>query len=138
MRAKALILGLICLLMLGCVLSAEEEDVINYNWQELFTEPIEKVYVIMKDKTGFEHTSHDEIKVHMSIGMLQRRLKKVKDKNYRIKDIAIIIHNHLKYCHFSDDDYKQYMRLKQHGFNGVFLLYCQRTNKAYDIEDDEK
>lgn len=137
MKTKILTLGLICSLMVGSIFPVEKKKKTN-PWQELFTEPIEKVYIIMKDKKGFEYTSHDEIKVHMSIGRLEKTLKKVKNKNYSIKDIAIIIHNHLKYCHFSDEDHKQYMRLKQYGFNGLFLLYCQRTNKTCCLEDKKK
>jgi len=123
--------------MVGCALSVEKKKKTN-PWQELFTELIEKVYIIMKDKKGFEYTSHDEIKVHMSIGRLEKTLKKIKNKNYSIKDIAIIIHNHFKYCHFSREDYKQYWSLKSYGFNGQFLMYCHRTNKTYCLEDKKK
>jgi len=123
--------------MLNFILSAKGKKEIN-PWQELFTEPIEKVYIIMKDRTGFKDSGYDEVKVHMSVGMLERRLKKFKDKNYGIKDIAIIIHNHFRNCDFSPEDRKQYRMLKKYGFNGLFLMYCHRTNKTYDIEDEGK
>jgi len=135
MRTKIIILGLIYLLMLGSVFAVEKKDVLNHNWQSLFTEPIETLYIIMKDKIGFKYTSHDEVMVHMNIGMLEKWLKK---KNYEIKDIAIIIHNHLKNCRFSPDDWKQYRDFKSRGFTGQFLLYCQMTNKIYDIENKIK
>ena len=134
MRVKFLTLGLICLLVLGSILSAEEKGQINF-WQKFFPDHLERVYIIMKDGMIFKHTSHYEDKIYMSMGDLQNRLKK---KNYGIKDIAIIIHNHLKNFKFSPVDHKQYRGLKEHGFKGLFLLYSHVTNKTYDIEDKEK
>ena len=127
-------LGLICPLMLGFIFSMEEKRQINF-WQKLFTEPIETVYIIMKDGMPFKHTNHYEDKVYMSIGMLEKTLKKFKNKNYSIKDIAIIIHNHLKNYKFSPEDRKQYRILKKYGFNGLFLLYSHVTNKTYCLEE---
>ncbi|MBA7523221.1 hypothetical protein ES705_15344 [subsurface metagenome] len=131
MRARVLTLGLVFLLVLGSVLSAEKKKKTN-PWQELFTEPIEKVYIIMKDKKGFEYTSHDEIKVHMRIGMLKEKLE---NRGYSIQDIAIVIHNHRRNKNFTRSDYKQYWMLKGYGFDGRFLLYCHRNKKVYDIEE---
>jgi len=133
MRTKILILGLICLVM--PLFAAEKEDSINDYWQSLFSEPVETVYIIMKDYTIFPHTSHYEDIVYMEIGRLEKMLKKVKDKNYGIEDIAIVIHNHLDDSRFSILDRKQYRRLKKYGFKGLFLLYSHTTNKTYDIED---
>ncbi|MBA7513319.1 hypothetical protein ES705_05334 [subsurface metagenome] len=134
MRTKILIMGVISLLMLSSILSAEEKEQINF-WQKLFPDRLERVYIIMKDGTIFKHTSHYEDKIYMSMESLQRTLKK---KDCTIKDIAIIIHNHLKNSKFSSIDHKQYMRLKKHGFNGSFLLYSHMTSKTYDIEDKGK
>lgn len=120
--------------MFGCALSMKQKERSN-PWQKFFTEPIESVYIVMKDGMIFKHTSRDKIKVHLNIGMLERWLRK---KKYSINDIAVVIHNHLKYCSFSPNDHKQYMRLKEHRFTGQFLLYCQVTNKTYDIEDKIK
>jgi len=120
--------------MLGSVLSTEKTGIIN-PWQRLFTEPIEIVYIIMKDGVGFKHTSRYETKIHLNIGMLERKLKKIKKRNYSIKEIMIVIHNHLRNSEFSPEDHRQYMRLKEHGFNGSFLLYSHMTNKTYNIEN---
>lgn len=137
MRTKILTLGSTCLLMMGCILSTEEKIQINF-WQKLFTEPFETVYIIMKDGMPIKHTNHYRGKVYMSMGMLEETLK-AKDKNYGIKDIAIVIHNHLKDCVFSSRDREQYRSLKKYGFNGLFLLYCHRTNETYCLnEGDEK
>ena len=132
MKAKILILGIISLLVLGSVLSAEKKQ-INF-WQELFPDRLERVYIIMEDGTIFKPTSQYETKVHISIGMLEKKLKRFKDKNYSIKNIAIIIHNHFRDCNFSLEDRKQYRMLKKYGFNGLFLLYCHRTNKTSSLE----
>ena len=135
MRVKTLILGLACLLMLGSVLPGEEKDPINDYWQRLFSKAGETVYIIMKDYTIFPHTNHYENIIYMSIGRLEKALKK---KGYKIKDIAVIIHNHLKDSRFSDLDRKQYRRLKKYGFNGLFLFYSNLTNKTYNIEEKSK
>ena len=137
MRVKILILGLIYLLMLGSILSAEEKDDFN-PWQSLFTEPIETIYIIMKDDKVFKQSNQDEVKVYMDSGRLEEALKNFKGKNYGIKDIAVIIHNHLKIRSFSDEDRKQYRSLKKYGFNGYFLVYCHISNEVYDIEDKNK
>jgi len=133
MRAKIVILGLIYLLMLGSVLPAEKRDDFN-PWQKFFTEPFEIVYVIMKDGATFPCTSNHETMVDMSIGKLEEKLRKVKGKNYNIKEIAVVIHNHRRKNYFTRGDYKQYKMLKKYGFNGLFLMYCHMTNKTYDIE----
>ena len=111
--------------------AAEKEDSINDYWQRLFSEPVEKVCIIMKDYTIFPHTSHYEDVIYMEIGRLEKALKK---KGYKIEDIIIVIHNHLTVCRFSDDDYKLYRRLKKYGFDGLFLVYCHTSKKTYDIE----
>ena len=135
MKTKIFILALIYSLMLGSVLATEKEDILNHNWQSFFTEPIEIVYIIMKDGRRFWRTSHDEVKISMDTGRLEKALKK---RDYEIKDIAVVIHNHLKDCRFSSDDYQRYRRLKKYGFNGYFLVYCHTSNKVYDIEDKAK
>ena len=134
MRAKALTLSLIYLLLLGPALPAEKEAEIN-PWQNLFTEPFETVYMIMKDKRVFRLTDHNDIRISMDTGRLEKELKK---KGYEIKDIAVVIHNHLKVCRFSSDDHQRYSRFKKYGFDGLFLVYCHTSNKTYDIEDKKK
>ena len=104
-------------------------------WQKFFTELIEVVYIVMKDGRFFKQTSHYENEVYMGIADLERELKK---HNYKIKDIAIVIHNHFKTADFQDDDRKCYRGFKRRGFKGLFLLYCHRTNKSYCLEDKKK
>ena len=131
-----MILGLILLLI--PLSGIEKAGIANVNWQELFPNYVERIYVIMQDGVTFPHTSHDEAMVDMSIGRLEEKLRKIKGKNYSIKKIAIIIHNHQWEKDFSRSDYKQYWTLKGNGFDGRFLLYCHRTKEIYDIEDKTK
>ena len=125
MRAKIFVLGLILLLI----------PLSGYDWQELFTEPIEMAYIIMEDWTTFTYTSHLENEVYISIGRLEERLRKI---GYKIEDIAVVIHNHLTDYQFSPRDYKMYRRLKKRRFQGLFLLYSHMTNKTYDIESENR
>lgn len=118
--------------MLGCALSFEKKKDDFTSWQELFTEPIEVVYVIMKDGATFPHTSRDNAMVDMSIGRLEEELR---EKNYSIKEIAVVIHNHRMKKNFGQEDWRQYYMLKRYGFSGLFLLYCHRTKKVYSIEE---
>jgi len=131
MRTRIVILGLILLLM--PLFGTEKEDIINHNWHELFTEPCEIVYFIMKDSTPFRCSSGREKSIHVPIDELEKRLKNEKEA-YEIKDITIIIHNHRTKRKFLEADWKFYRDIKRRGFNGRFLLYCHRTNKTYDIE----
>lgn len=135
MRTKVLTLGLICLLMLGSVLFAEKKQIIV--WKELFTEPCEIVYFIMKDGQPFRVSSGGVKSIHVPIEELKKRLKDEKEA-YEIKDIAIVIHNHRTKPRFLEADWKFYRDLKKRGFNGQFLMYCHRTNKVYDIENNSK
>jgi len=124
-------LGLACLLMLGSVLSGEKKAPTNH-WQELFTEPCEIVYFIMKDDMAFKDTNYNENLIYLKIEKLEERLK-TSERNYKIKDIAIVIHNHRKKKYFTPNDIRQYKVLKKHGFSGLFLLYCHRTKEIYPI-----
>ena len=134
MKTKVLTPGLICLVMMNVVFSSEKNKQIK-SWQELFTEPVEKVYMFMKDGTIFEQANQSEIKVNMRIGMLEKRLRKFKGKNYSIKEVKVMIHNHRRKNYFTRSDYRQHEMLKKYGFDGLFLIYCHRTEKVYDIEE---
>lgn len=136
MKIRILAISLIYLLILSPVLSTEKKKQGN-PWQSLFTEPSETAYIIMDDWVTFTFSNQDENQVFLTIGKLEKQLQTPKRK-YKIEDIAIIIHNHLKDCKFSPTDYKQHRRLKKYGFRGLFLLYSHVTNKTYDIEGKMK
>lgn len=132
MRAKILVLSLILLLI--PLSGTEKADVLNYGWEELFTEPCEIVYFIMKDGQPFRISSRSVKSIHVPIEELKKRLKNEKEA-YEIKDIAIVIHNHQNSRKFSPGDWQFYRDLKRRGFDGQFLMYCHMTNKTYNIED---
>lgn len=118
--------------MVSSILPAEKENAINDYWKKLFSEPVETIYIIMEDGIGFRHSNQYEKLIYVDIKDLKKRLK-TPDRIYEIKDIAIIIHNHLIKKKFSDNDKRFYRNLKKHGFNGMFLIYCHRTNKTYSL-----
>jgi len=122
--------------MVSSIILAEEKNS-DYCWEKFFTDTVEKVYIIMKDGTIIRHSSQSERMIDISIGRLEEELKKVKDRNYSIKEIKIVIHNHQWKNYFSRSDYKQYWMLKSFKFDGQFLLYCYRTKKAYNIEKNK-
>lgn len=102
----------------------------------LFTEPIEKIYFIMKDGTSFYHTNNYGGKIYVRIVKLEETLKRFENENYEIKDIALIIHNHLSDCRFSPADRTYYRRLREKGFNGLFMLYSNVSRKTYCLEEN--
>ena len=124
-----MILGLACLLMLGSVFSIANQ---TKSWLDYFPDPIEQIYVVMKDETAFKFTNYEERLVYMGVGILEDFLKK---KIYGIKDIVIIIHNHRFEQKFSPADWKFYNDLKKRNFSGHFLLYCHRTKEIYPISN---
>jgi len=132
MRVKIFVMGLISLLMVSCVLPLKKEAHINKYWQELFPDPTEKVCIIMKDKGIFRFTSYNEQRVYMSVKRVEKKLKK---HDFKISDIEIIIHNHFYNCKFSESDKKQYRVFKRYGFNGLYLLYCHKSNKIYPLKE---
>ena len=112
----------------------EARKKIDISWKELFPDPTEKVYAIMKNGVIFRATSHDEKKVHMGFRILEKEIKK---RGYKIEDIEIVVHNHRKEKSFSRSDYKQYWTLGSQGFDGKFLMYCHRTKEAYDMNKEQ-
>ena len=103
------------------------------SWQDYFPDPVERIYIIMKDRVLFKYTNYEERLIYLGVGVLEDFLKK---KTYEIKDIAVIIHNHRFERQFSDGDWRFYKDLKRYGFEGLFLIYCHMTKKVYDIEDN--
>jgi hypothetical protein len=133
MKTKILILGLISLLMLGSILLAKKEANIK-SWQDYFPDPVERIYIVMKNEKAFKHTSYDERLIYLGAGALEDFLKR---ETYEIKDIAIIIHNHRFEQKFSPADWKFYKDLKRRNFNGLFLIYCHKTKEIYDIKGNK-
>ena len=123
---------LLLLFGLGSLLAEKKDD---FNpWQSLFTEPFETLYIIMEDWVAFKSSNQNENEVCMTLGKLEKQMR-TPERDYKIRDIMVIIHNHLTDCKFSPRDRKFYWRLKKYGFRGRFLLYSHTTNKTYDIED---
>jgi len=103
-------------------------------WEKLFTEPVETLYIIMEDGSPFRHSNQYENLIYCDIAEFKKRLK-TPQKKYKIEDIAIVIHNHFVNNKFSEDDIRRYEELKKEDFDGLFLMYCRRTNESYNIKD---
>lgn len=131
MKIKIFTLSLIYLLIISFVLSAEKKNIF-YSYKELFPDFNERLYVIMKDGKFFKHTTHEQHRISLNAWMLKNALKQA---SYRIKDIAIVIHNHRTKQEFSNGDWTVYRNLKRYEFNGRFLHYCHRTKKTHNIEN---
>jgi len=119
----------------------EAEKPQKRSWGDYFTEPIETIYIQMHDNEAFKYTSHDEEEIDLNTQALQSWLKRVnqgRNKNYNIENIKLIIHNHLNNFKFSERDYRTHRDLKQHGFNGHFMLYSNPTKQTYFIDKIEK
>lgn len=134
MKNKIFILALICLLLLGSVLSAKGRSSVK-SWEDYFPDPVERIYVVMKDGKAFRQTNNEERLIRLGVGALENFLKK---KGYEVKDIAIIIHNHRFERKFSPADWRFYGDLKRRKFNGHFLIYCHLTKEVFPIEEKSK
>lgn len=130
---KMLSLVVIILLAVSCAsIPREEKDQVK-SWLDYFPDPVERIYVVLKDETVFKFTNYEERFIYLSAGILEDFLKK---KGHEIKDIVIIIHNHRFEQKFSPADWRFYGDLKRRNFKGRFLLYCHWTKKVYDIENE--
>jgi len=110
-----------------------EQHITSLDWGRLFTEPIETLYMLMKDGQAFKVSSQDEKEVFLTLGTLEKRLR-TKEKDYKMGDIAVIIHNHPKGGKVSPEDKKFHFRLKKYGFEGNFLLYSNTANKTIEYK----
>lgn len=127
---KMLSLVVIILLVVSCAsIPREKKDRVK-SWLDYFPDPIERIYIVMKDETAFMFTNHEERFIYMGAGILEDFLKK---RAYKIKDIAIIIHNHRFEQKFSPADWRFYRDLKKREFDGRFLIYCHLTKEVYSI-----
>ena len=131
MRAKIFVLGLI--LLLTPLSGTEKADVLNHDWQSLFTEPCETIYIIMKDNKIFKDSTQNVGGVLVNAEGIKEALGNT--RKYSMEDIAIVIHNHRFRRKFSSSDWQFYRDLKKRGFNGHFLMYCHISKKVYNIED---
>lgn len=107
-------------------------------WGGQFKDLVETVYIVMKDGDNFKISSQEGRKVNLDVGRLDEYLKGIKGKEYSVKDIDIVIHNHLKRPKFSPSDKKQYRRFKDFGFTGKFLMYSHLRKRTYEYKLDEK
>lgn len=104
----------------------------NSQIHKFFTEPIEILYFITHDFIPHRLTSNDERQVVFYTDRLREDLKK---EGYEIKDLIMVIHNHLKLGRISEKDKRFYRWLLANGFHGVFAIYLQGTNTVLIYEE---
>jgi hypothetical protein len=95
----------------------------------IFKEPCETLVIIFKDGSCLLFSEGREESVEISAGMIETLLKEL---SYRMADIEIIIHNHLKPEWFSPQDKKFCHQLVKFGFKGKFLVYFPSRNKTIE------
>lgn len=100
----------------------------------LFKEPVEICYIMLKNGTIFKITQYFENKVYINIEQMRKELK---EYDCDIKDIVIIIHNHLDLSRISEQDKKIYRYLRQEGFKGVFAIFLQGADTVLIYEEKE-
>ena len=115
-----------------------EQVRIDKFWGEQFKDLVEIVYIVMKDGQAFPIGSQDGARINLNIGRLDEQLRKIKGKNYSVKEIDTVIHNHFRSPRFSSSDKKQYMRLKKFGFIGKFLMYNHMREQVYEYKQEKK
>lgn len=123
---KRLILTLVLIIFAPSLLSANQiipttQDHIVTMSRELypFVEPIEICYVITVTGRVIRITSQ----LPHKIWFIPSFEDVIKEYDIELKDIFIIIHNHLKPGTFSEQDIRLYRNLRRNGFKGAYLLY---------------
>lgn len=116
----------------------EEKERERKYWGGQFKDLVERVYIVMKDGASFNISSQEGKKVSLNVGVLDEYLRKIKGKEYSVKEIDTIIHNHLTRPKFTSSDKKQYRRFKDFGFTGKFLMYSHLREQVYEYEPKKK
>lgn len=110
----------------------DSEEAFDNYWRDRFEDRVETLYVIMDDGTPFKYTSNDSEVIDLSAGALDMWLRQVKGKDYSLKNVKLIMHNHLLSTKFTDRDLKEHRRLKKFGFKGHFMIYSHMTKQIYE------
>jgi len=103
-------------------------------YKGFFTEPFETLLIVFKDGDFITFSSHHAYWITMSFGWLGDFLKK---NNKKIKDIKIIIHNHLIPTRFTEGNKYFYRKFKEAGFQGLFCIYYPATEMVKILEDEK-
>lgn len=134
----------ILLRIVGCVLFLSlllypVNSTIHYNEGNIFngsfTEPVEICYIIFYDGYFLRFTTYHEDRIDMSYDTFERVLKK---KERKVKDIAIVIHNHQpgETQQFTDGDLYFLRRMRGDGFKGSFCLWYIGKIKCRRCKND--
>ena len=121
----------LCLLCVGSI-GQEQASQKAISYVEIlypWSEPVEVCYIIPADGKKIIKISSGYDKAIYFVPSIKEILAK---HGYEIKDINIMIHNHLWPSSFSDKDIIIYWYLRSNGFNGLYMLKTPRGVFYYD------
>jgi hypothetical protein len=102
----------------------------NDSFKPLFKEPSETLVVIFNNGRCLLFSERDVDAVGVSARALSDLFNEM---GFRMDDVAIIVHNHLKPAWFSPQDKRFCHQLIWFGFQGKFLVYFPSRNKTIEF-----
>ena len=91
-----------------------------------FKEPFESIYLVFYNGDWIRLTTHYDKTTFIDAYYIANFLKR---KDQRLKDVAIIIHNHFARPTLSPGNMLNMKRLKGMGFRGSFCVYVTGTRR---------
>lgn len=99
------------------------------SFRPFFKDPYETLVVVLNDGRCLLFSDQDENTVIVFENRVNNLLKEL---GYRMEDVVIVVHNHLKPQWFSIQDKKFCCRLVRLGFRGKFLVYFPLRNETIE------
>jgi len=100
-------------------------------YESAFTQPFELCLFIFADGDILIGTNQFMDRIYFPTPISEFFIKQGKD----IKNLAIVVHNHLSPASFSPDDKKFYHTLKRAGFTGRFAIYYPFSKRTIFYEE---
>lgn len=100
-------------------------------FEQIYKEPIETALLVFRNGDSYTFTTNEDSRTAISIDYLERIEKK------KIKDLALVVHNHWTPAPFSESNNRLYFRLKRKGFKGLFGIYYP-VHKKIKYKDNSK
>jgi hypothetical protein len=99
------------------------------SFKPFFKEPFETLVFVLNDGRCLLLSEKNECAVKVCASLLNDFIKEL---GYRMEDVEIVIHNHLRGSRFGPQDKRFCWQLSQYGFQGKFLVYSQSRNKTIE------
>ena len=101
-------------------------------FEQFFTEPFESMVLLAQDGTFYTMTTQHDLVIAIQPAQVYEFLLK---ENLEVKDLVIIIHNHLSPAGFSPGDDYFYRYFVKRGFQGAFCIYYPATRHVLVKEE---